>query len=129
MAEAVPIEFTVGKLYFTSIEAPAERLGMYEAPNEGNRNPCLATVIPPGTVAWTNEALKAWVEDDFLPMVVTAQVRYEVPERADLCQCGHQRQAHHDGETSECRYVYGADQTLCPCMGFEPASTRSGRSW
>lgn len=40
---------------------------------------------------------------------------------AKLCQCGHVRRAHHEGETSECRYAYGADQAMCPCLKFVAA--------
>lgn len=78
MNAPVQIDFTVGKLKFIGVDAPSEdSLAMYEAPNEGNRGACLATVIPPGSIEWTNEALSAWVKDDFLPMVAEAEISDE----------------------------------------------------
>lgn len=71
------IDFTVGKLRFVTIDQPAERLAMYEAPNEGNRGPCLGRVIPSGDVEWTREALERWVTETFLPMLGEAQIKTE----------------------------------------------------
>lgn len=41
------------------------------------------------------------------------------PDIEQVCKCGHALLAHHDGETTECRYLVNPDQTICSCQRFE----------